>query len=366
MSSPTPGRVPASPTAPPSAAVGEFHYKLPMRLSGQRPGAHASNSLGPGQGFAAHRRLLDHADPRRIDLRASLRDVRGDWLVRIQHQRVAAPVHAVVDVSASMHFGAQRSKLAVVADFVEALGHSAFRAGDPVGLLAFDERARDDLFLPPRHSRGAGVAMAQVLRDVDRAAQDAALGPAPRGGWGSWWRGEADRAARPGVAGPAVAASHPHGHGTLRQGLAALAHGAPHAATAALAAAVARLAGRPGLVFLVSDFHGPLDGLGALLEQFAPAHVVPVIAWDPAETEPPAAQAVLAVSDAETGERRTLWLREPLRQQWRDTVAARRTELHALFEAHGLRPFHLHGDIGQPTAGFEPERLTRYFLESTA
>lgn len=291
----------------------EFHYRLPSRYGGHRPGAHHGTSLGAGQGFAAHRRLFDHPDPRRLDLRASVRDVRQDWLVRIQRQRVAVPVHALVDVSASMHFGAERSKLEVAADFVEALGHSAFRAGDAAGLLAFDHAERDDLFVPPRHSRGAGLVMARTLR-ASQAGDDAGRNPVARGD-----RGGID--------------------------------GLRHAAR--------RLSGRPGLVFIVSDFHWPLDELEAVLELLAPACIVPMIAWDPAETEPPEAQALLAVSDAETGVRRTLWLRESLRGQWRDAVAARRAALRHLFEGRGLEPFELRGR-------FDGEALTRHFLEAVA
>jgi uncharacterized protein (DUF58 family) len=286
----------------------EFHYRLPGRFGGQRPGAHHGTSLGVGQGFAAHRRLFDHADPRRIDLRASLRDVRGEWLVRIQRQRVAVPVQVVVDVSASMHFGARRSKLEVVADFVEALGHSAFRAGDAVGLLAFDHAVRDDLYAPPRHSRGAGIALAQALRSCEPES-------------------------------------------TFQQD-------ASHQRTAqALASAVARISGRGGLVFLVSDFHWPLEPLGNVLEQLAPACVVPLVVWDPAETEPPAAHTLLALSDAETGQRRTLWMREPVRRQWAAAVEARRHALQALFEARGMAPFYLGGS-------FDAEALTRHFMEA--
>ena len=57
--------------------------------------------------------------------------------------------------------------------------------------------------------------------------------------------------------------------------------------------------------------------------------------------------------------RRTLWLRESLRARWRDAVELRRAELHALFEAHGMAPFHLRGS-------FDAEALSRYFLESVA
>lgn len=293
-----------------SHAPAEFHYRLPQRFGGQRPGAHHGSSLGGGQQFAAHRRLLDHADPRRIDLRASLRDINGDWLVRIARQRVAVPVHALVDVSASMRFGARRSKLAVVAEFVEALGHSAFRAGDPVGLLAFDHAEREDLFLPARHSRGVGSVMAQLLR---------------------------------------ASAQHEHAHAA--DPLAGLRHCA------------ARLAGRRGLVFLVSDFHGmAVEALAELLDLLTPAVVLPVLVWDPAEAAPPEADALLAVSDAETGVRRTLWLRETLRRHWRGAVASRRDELHALFDARALPPFELMDGEGR----FDAEALTRHFMECVA
>lgn len=287
--------------------VDEFHYQLPRRFGGWRPGAQRGLSQGSGQEFAAHRRLFDHPDPRRIDLRASVREGRGDWLVRLHRLRVAIPVHLVVDVSASMHFGADRRKLDVVADLAEALGYSAFRTGDTAGLLAFDHGPRDDLFVPARHSRGNGSLMARMLRDC-RAA--------------------------PGTA--------PHGS-TL----------------AGLRRTTERLIGRGGLVFLASDFHWPVAALGELLDQLAPACVVPLVVWDPAETEPPHERALVALSDAETGVRRSLWMRESLRTRWREAVATRRAELGTLFDAHGMPPFHLHGR-------FDAEALTRYFLETAA
>jgi uncharacterized protein (DUF58 family) len=287
--------------------IDEFHYQLPRRFGGWRPGAQRGLSQGSGQEFAAHRRLFDHADPRRIDLRASVREGRGDWLVRIHRLRVAIPVHLVVDVSASMHFGAARRKLDVVADLAEALGYSAFRGGDSVGLLAFDRREREDLFVPARHSRGNGSLMARMLRDCR-----AAPGTVP--------------------------------HGSALDGL---------------RRTTERLVGRGGLVFLASDFHWPVAALGELLDQLAPACVVPVVVWDPAETEPPPARALVALSDAETGVRRSLWMRESLRTRWREAVATRRAELGTLFDAHGMPPFHLHGR-------FDAEALTRYFMETAA
>src|SRR5690349_23635828 len=113
--------------------LAEFHYRLPRRLGAWRPGAHPASSLGAGQEFASHASLYDRPDPRRLDLRASLRDLGGGWLVRINRQRAGIAVHVVVDVSSSMRFGSGKTKLEVAADFVEALGHSAFRVGDALG-----------------------------------------------------------------------------------------------------------------------------------------------------------------------------------------------------------------------------------------
>lgn len=294
-------------------AIDEFHYRLSVAAGGFRPGAHPGTSLGAGQEFAAHARLFDHPDPRRIDLRASLRDARGEWLVRTYRQRASVPVHAVVDVSASMAFGAGRAKLDVVADFVESLGRSAFRAGDPAGLMAFNPDSAnpgDALYLPARHSRGVGSAMADALRQHASARPDLGTG----------------------------AGQQIQGDG------------------AALQTTLERLAGKAGLVFLVSDFHWSLAPLAGALDLLAHASVVPLVVWDPAEIEPPADDVLLALRDAESGARRTLWVGSKLRAQWRATVAQRRSEIDALFAKAGMRPFYLLG-------GFDPEALSRHFLE---
>ena len=76
-------------------------------------------------------------------------------------------MQAVVDVSASMRFGAG-SKRQMVAEFLEALGLSAFRVGDALGMLAFDTREREELFLPPRIGRGSGSLLRQRLEEFWR------------------------------------------------------------------------------------------------------------------------------------------------------------------------------------------------------
>jgi VWA domain-containing protein len=283
----------------------EFHYRLPGRVSGQRPGSHAGSSVGAGQEFVTHMTLFNRPDPRRLDLRASLRTLNEDWLVRVNRQRSGVAVRAIVDVSASMNFGAQRPKLHVAANFVEALGMSAFRVGDAVGMMAFDETERPDLFMPARMSRGVGSIMASALRSA-RCHSSGGHNP---------------------VEGLEEAASH--------------------------------LAGQQGLVFLVSDFHWPLGGLIVVLDLLAHASVVPVVVWDPAEMEPPESNALATLRDAESGARRTLWVRPKLRQDWRQAVARRRAEIDAFFASRSIRPFYVEG-------AFDADALSRYFFESEA
>jgi len=280
----------------------EFVYKLPGNVAGNKPGAHHSHSRGAGLAFAAHARLFDQPDPRRIDLHASLCAIPRNWMVRTHYQRAAIVVSAIVDVSASMHCAVPRNKLELVADFLKALGFSAFRAGDAVSLMAFDQGFREDLYLAPRWSRGIGAVLADRI-----GAREARAAPA----------------------------------NALR----------------GLAECLERAAGgRGGLVFLVSDFHWPLDNLELLLPSLRGTMVVPIVVWDAAEIDPPARTGLLSLRDAESGEMRHLWLSQRTRQRWRAKLRQRRREIDRAFAAHDIFPFHLNGV-------FDGGRLSSYFLE---
>ncbi len=294
-----------------ASAATDFFYRLPLRAGGQRPGSHPGTSHGNGQEFVTHASLLSNPDPRRLDIRASLRDVRGDWLVRVMRQRVGVPVQLVADVSASMVFGAARPKLAVLADLARAIGASAFRVGDAAGMVAFDTAEREDLYVPASLSRGVGHLMAAQLESPALVAR-AEVGERHRGD-----------------------------------------------PVDGLTQALQRLAGRQCLVFLASDFHFPLAKLDEALDTLSRAYVVPVILWDPAETEPPPANGLIALRDAESASRRTLWLRPKLREQWRDAVAERRATLQAFFSNRGLRPFWVQG-------AFDADAMSEYFFEANA
>ena len=178
----------------------DFYYRLPMRAGSQRPGSHHGSSHGNGQEFVTHATLFSRPDPRRLDVRASLRDVRGDWLVRVMRQRVGVPVWLAADVSASMVFGASRTKLAVLSDLARAIGASASRVGDAAGMVAFDSAEREDLYVQSSMSRGIGHVMAAVLDDPQLAAH-AEVGERHQGDPGRWSGGSAAATRRPAMPG---------------------------------------------------------------------------------------------------------------------------------------------------------------------
>ncbi|MFK7859920.1 MAG: DUF58 domain-containing protein [Granulosicoccus sp.] len=281
----------------------EFVYRLPVSSSGTRPGAHRGLSRGSGMNFAAHARLFDVPDPRRLDLRASINDVRGDWLVRTYLQPASINVHVLLDMSASMHFG-QPGKLQVAADFLNSLGISAHSYGDAISLLPFDDNFREDLYQPPRRGRAIGAHMAKTI-------QHAKLTPPLKTSGNS---------------------------------------------QAALEEAVTRIEGQAGIVFLLSDYHWALENIEPLLDKLANATLVPIIIWDQAEVKPPDAGQLLFARDLKNGHRRQLWISEPKREQWLANVQAQRQRLADLFARHNSSPFFVE-------SGFNPEQLSRYFTE---
>ncbi len=67
----------------------------------------------------------------------------------------------------------------------------------------------------------------------------------------------------------------------------------------------------------------------------------------------------LPLRDMESGRRSTVWLRPSMRARWQEAVERRRAELNAIFTARGIRPFYINGE-------FDSEALSHYFFEATA
>lgn len=275
----------------------EILYRLARGPLHGRPGPHRSRAPGPGLDVHGLAPLATYADARRIDLHASARDPFGHWIVRLPRQRSSATLIVLADLSASMTFGRAPRKQDALADLVDALGHSAWRAGDAIGFVGVDDAVRDQWTLAPTRSRGATVELARRLR-----------------------------------------AAHLDGRGAGAMNLAAHRFGRR----------------RDALIFVVSDFHWPGAVLDAACIALAARDVVPVVLWAPYEFERWPRRGLAELQDLESGERRTVWFRPALADAMARAGARRRAELRQRFAQHGWRPFFCAG-------AFDASALNAYF-----
>lgn len=279
----------------------EFSYQIGWRTRGCHAGRHASAERGLGMEFRGHAPLIAYPDPRRIDLRQTLRDPFDQVWVRIYNQKSAVPVTVVCDLSGSMGFSGQLRKLEIAAEIAASAAWSAFRVNDPFGFIGFDRTVREDwLFTSSVKVHGA-FELAERLAVY-----------------------------RPGQVGA--------------EGLADVSRFLPR---------------EKALVLLVSDFHMPLDSLEAALSTLMRHHVVPLVLWDDAEYRNLPEFGVASVTDAESGAKRTLFLRRGYRERILQAFAERRAALQQLFMRCDMPPLFVEG-------GFEPDDLTEYFYQFVA
>ena len=85
--------------------IKSFSYHIGWRSRGRHPGRHASTQRGMGMEFRGHTTLLSYPDPRRIDIRQTIRDPLEQVHVRLFNQKSATPVYVICDLSGSMSFG---------------------------------------------------------------------------------------------------------------------------------------------------------------------------------------------------------------------------------------------------------------------
>ena len=270
-----------SPDAP--EAPHDLPHRLSWRVGGVRPGAHRGKIPGSGGVFRDLVPLIQAPDPRRIDLRASLRDPWNRIYARRFEQHSAAPVYALVDLSASMGFTGAGDRMAMVAQLVAALAASVRRIGDPFGVIGCDDDIQAPFDVPATPSRAGERALVERL---------AAYRPRRRAG-----------------AGGLIDASR-------------------------------RLSERRKLVFLISDFRLPEDALEAVFARLSPHDVVPVVLRDAAEVEDLPDWRLVRLEDLETGAARLVLTRPALKAAWRTAEASRRHGLRRLtLSLFGCEPF---------------------------
>lgn len=260
--------------------IKEFTYQIGWRSRGRHPGRHASAQRGLGMDFRGHAPLISYPDPRRIDIRQTIRDPFDQVWVRIFNQRSAVPVFVACDLSGSMGFSGQMRKLEIAAEITASAAYSAFRVNDPFGFIGFDEQVREDWMF--------------------------------------------------------MSSTKVHGAFELTERLAA--HRPGHIGAAGLNDVSQYLPRERSLVLLVSDFHTPLEQLERHLGSLMRHHVVPLILWDAAEYRNLPDFGIASVTDCETGARRTLFLRKNFRERILQAFEDRRTALEKLFMRFDMPP----------------------------
>ncbi|ODN71804.1 DUF58 domain-containing protein [Methylobrevis pamukkalensis] len=275
-------------------AFAEIAFAARGSLTGVRPGRHRSRALGAGGVFAGLAPLIADPDPRRIDLRASLRDPFGTLWVRRHRRTVDAEVVVILDVSASMGFCGTASRPDLARTLVGGLAHAAARSADRFGLILAGEQVEPDPLMPPTRRRG--------------------LGPQAAG---------------------LVAATGTHGVGA-----------------AGLIEAADLLPRRRAVVVLVSDFTFEEEVLEDLLGRLAIHDVRPVVLRDSALDRPDPAFGLVDLQDLETGHRRLVLMRPALAARWQAEADDRRRRLADILAVHGLEPIEIVDQI-DPVALFE-------------
>jgi uncharacterized protein (DUF58 family) len=285
----------------------EFYYQVPWLARSPRPGRHRSAQVGSGMMANRSVPINSGADLRRLDIRARIADPMRRWWVRETLQRDAINVWVVADVSSSMNFTpeqaqAHESSLDLLRDFSACAAHSAFRSGDAFGLVAADDRLREDLQITLTRRAGSS-AMVQQAFNASREKSQARTG------------------------------------------------------ANALPLTAQLINARRSLVFLVSDYLLNLEMLEHTLSALAHHHVVPVMLTSDSALSHLPSYGWLTLNDAETGQQRTLLMRPALKKQMLEAALAHETALMKLFTRHGLRPLKL-------AAPFDADVVTNYFFES--
>lgn len=287
-------------------ATKEFYYHLDWRAKSVHAGAHRTQNRGTGSDFCGYTSFLSNPDPRRLDVRAGLRMVPKQKIVRTFYERGAVNVFALIDLSSSMRFSGNTHKVDLVKDLVGSIAWSANRSGDAFGMLACGDRLQQDLTIIPSYRRGCAEEARSLL-------------------------------------------NHYYTNAAIKT---------PVIQTAdALPASANEINSKRALVFLISDFHLPDSLIKRTLEAYSMHDVVPLVIWDSAECQDLPAWGWAHVRDMETGRLRSLLMRKSLQQAIRLSYQTRRKELIKMCHQYAARtPFFIQDH-------FDPEQLSRHLLE---
>jgi uncharacterized protein (DUF58 family) len=248
--------------------------------------------------FAGHSNLIDYPDPRRIDIRQSMRDPLEQIYVRIFNQRSTTPVMVVTDLSSSMNYGQKKTKLNLAAEIATVITNSATSKSDALGFIGFNDHTETNWWSPlsyrPHKTR--------LL--IDRLRQH-----------------------------------NPQSSG--HQGIKNVFRILPNDHT---------------LIFLISDFHMPKIDIEYSLSKLTKHTLVPIILWNKTEYQDLPRFGIVSVTDPESGQEKTIFLRKKMLNKIKNTYKKRKDELEKLFLKYNSPAFFVNDD-------FIPLEMTKYFNE---
>jgi uncharacterized protein (DUF58 family) len=264
----------------PDTLLRALDITIGRRMEGLLAGDYRSSLFGDGTELAQVRPYVPGDDVRRIDWNVTARTNAPH--VRVQLAERVLVTWLVLDTSASMEFGtADRRKIDVAEGAAIAIGHIATRRGNRLGIVTFgDSRPRS---LPARQGRMGLVGLLTALR---RDADEERIGATSLGA------------------------------ALIRTG---------------------SLARQRSLVVVVSDFRGPRDWRGPLLDLAGRHDVVALEVRDPREQQLPNVGALWLV-DPETGQLLRVDTRSRrLRERFAAAAADERRELEHMLASAGVR-----------------------------
>lgn len=262
-----------------------IHYHIRWRSAGHQPGAGQGRVQGAGDQLRSVVPLREHPDPRRIDLRTSVRDPFKNIWVRDFYLNSALKVIVLVDTSASMGYIGKVNRFEVAKEVASQLALSAYRSGDAFGAYIASERMNKKQMLPPKTNRSAWLWLQKYFSHI-----------APEG---------------------------QHADGLFE--------------------VLPYLPQNPCLIFVISDFRWPEGKLKSLLKKLSHHDVVPVMLQDPTEIDEQAKRGITILRDAETGKGQFVWMRPALQEKM---IAIRDKHVVSVNEACqvlGVRPFIVKG-----------------------
>ena len=264
-----------------------FSYHINWKSRGHHPGQHKSGQRGMGMEFAGHSNLLDYPDPRRIDIRQTIRDPLEQDHVRIFKQRSATPAIIMTDLWSSMGYGLKKTKFEVSSEIAEIITNCVTAKSDALGFIGFNDKINSEWLAPLSYKPYRTKLLVEKLKKYKTKNS-----------------------------------SH-----------------------AGLMKISDMLAKDRTLIFLISDFHMPIGDIEEALTSLVKHQVVPIVLWNKSEFDNLPKFGLLNIEDAETGKESTLFLREKITKKIKADFKARKKLLKDTFLKYNFPPFFVEDDF---------------------